>query len=123
MQEFTTETDINMHAAAGMQPETTFRTDFYFNYDLPENLLSLEALSWNFFWSWHPDGIELFRELDPSLWQSFEQNPRALLRKVDQLRLWQISTNADYVEKLKCFTEKYYSYVSAAPKTFGTVAA
>jgi starch phosphorylase len=123
MQEFTTETDINMHAAAGMQPETTFRTDFYFNYDLPENLLSLEALSWNFFWSWHPDGIELFRELDPSLWQSFEQNPRALLRKVDQLRLWQISTNADYVEKLKCFTEKYYSYVSAAPKTFGTVSA
>ena len=50
MQEFTTETDINMHSAAGMQPETTFRNDFYFNYDLPENLSPLEALSWNFYW-------------------------------------------------------------------------
>ena len=106
MQDFSTETDINMHSAAGMQPETVFRSDFYFNYDLPENLSSLEALSWNFFWSWHPDGVELFRELDPSAWQASEQNPRLLLKHVNRLRLWQVSTDADYVEKLKAFTEK-----------------
>ena len=123
MQDFSTETDINMHSAAGMQPETVFRSDFYFNYDLPENLSSLEALSWNFFWSWHPDGVELFRELDPSAWQASEQNPRLLLKHVNRLRLWQVSTDADYVEKLKAFTEKYHAYIDEAPKTFGSISA
>ena len=117
MQDFSTETDINMHPAAGMQRETTFRNDFYFNHDLPENLSSLEALSWNFFWSWHPDGVELFRELDPSAWQSSEQNPRVLLRHVNRLRLWQISTDADYVEKLRAFTERYHEYMEQGIKT------
>ena len=121
MQEFTTETDINMHSAAGMQPETTFRNDFYFNYDLPENLSPLEALSWNFYWSWHPDGVELFRELDPTLWQASEQSPRVLIKNVNRLRLWQVSTDADYVEKLRAFTEKYHGYIAEAPKTFGSI--
>jgi alpha-glucan phosphorylases len=112
MQEIASETESNMHPAVGLQPELIFRNDFYFNYELPETLSSLEALSWNFFWSWHPEGVELFRELDPALWQASEQNPRVLLKRVNQLRLWQKSTDADYVEKLRKFTEKYHAYMN-----------
>src|SRR5689334_5071267 len=121
MQEIVFETDSNMQSAVGLQPETTFRTDFYFNYELPENLSSLEVLSWNFFWSWHPEGVELFRELDPSLWQASEQNPRVLLKHVNQLRLWQKSTDAGYVEKLRRFTDKYHEYIEQEADRFGNI--
>ncbi|MCC6327687.1 MAG: DUF3417 domain-containing protein, partial [Acidobacteria bacterium] len=43
---------------------------------LIEPLAALNDLSMNFYWSWHPEGSELFRELDPSLWEKYEQNPR-----------------------------------------------
>jgi starch phosphorylase len=112
-----------MQSAATLQPEIAFRTDFYFNYELPENLSSLEILSWNFFWSWHPEGVELFRELDPTLWQASEQNPRVLLKYVNRLRLWQKSTDAGYVEKLQQFTDKYRDYIAQTPESFGGITA
>src|SRR5439155_178810 len=56
---------------------------------LPDALQPLERLSRNFWWSWAPDGAEIFRDLDPELWNHCEQNPRALLAGVSDLRLAQ----------------------------------
>ncbi len=38
-------------------------------------------LSQNLWWSWHPDVINMFRDLDPELWRGSAHNPIALLRK------------------------------------------
>jgi hypothetical protein len=81
----------DMHLAVGQQAENNFRSDFEFPLNLPENLKALDELSRNFYWSWNPAGTELFRNLDPDLWDACEQNPRVLLRRISRLRLWQRS--------------------------------
>ena len=39
----------------------------------------LQALGLNLWWTWNPEVIELFRELDPGIWRDTNHNPIALL--------------------------------------------
>ena len=89
-----------------------FRIDFELNRPLPENLKVLANISSNFYWSWQPEGAALFRDLDPALWDICEQNPRLLLKTISGLRLWQRSAEADYVERVKRFNEKFEAYLA-----------
>lgn len=91
---------------------TIFRSDFNLSRELPETLRPLETISRNMFWSWRPDGIALFRELDPALWQRCEQNPRALLKSVSGLRLEQKACDSDYVDKLSRFEALQHHYLN-----------
>ena len=121
MKEISSETFIDMQPALGIEPEQTFENTFYFKRELPENLKSLETIAWNYFWSWETAGAEIFRELEPALWEKCEQNPRLLLRKVKQFRLWQKSIDAEYVEKVSKFAEKQENYLRVEPMDSGRV--
>lgn len=107
-------TDISTEQAVSQRRETVFRTDFELNRELPRNLKSLEALSANFYWSWRPEGTALFRDLDPALWDKYEQSPRRLLKTIGQLRLWQKSADAGYVERLRRFSTEFNKYLNGA---------
>jgi len=104
-------TDIATSQAVREQTQPDFRTDFELKRRLPGNLEALAAISANFYWSWQPDGAALFRAIDPSLWERCEQNPRELLKQVKELRLWQKSVDAAYVEQLRQFKEKQDAYL------------
>lgn len=121
MQESLAETDNNMTAAVSPQPEQSFRTGFEFRRELPEALKELETISDNFYWSWTLGGADLFRDLSPTLWEKVEQNPRELLQKMRGLRLWQKSTDEDYVAKVKRFAERQAEYLGEEPKTVGKI--
>lgn len=88
---------------------------------LPENLIYLEQISRNFYWSWQSEGIEIFRSLDPSLWEKVEHNPRRLLKEIDKFLLWQKASNPDYVERVRKFFEKQEAYVSEPLGSFGRI--
>src|SRR5438477_9926061 len=77
-------------------PETIMRTR-----DLPRTLRPLESLAWNFWWSWAPDGAEVFRDLDPGLWHRCEQNPRALLAQVSDRRPAQMSAAPTFSDRVR----------------------
>ncbi len=121
MREMTTDSFSNMQTAVGLQTEKNFKTDFSHQRELPENLQLLNVISWNFFWSWKPEGANLFRELDSSLWEKCEQNPRLLLKKIGGLRLWQKANDEEYVSKLRKFAAMLDDYLSAAPNSFGKI--
>ncbi len=121
MKEISSETFTNMQPALGFESEQTAKHSFYYKRELPENLRFLETLSWNFFWSWKPDGAKLFRELAPTLWEEYEQNPRVVLNKVKGLQLWQKANDAEYVARLERFAEEFREYHSQSPETFGKV--
>lgn len=112
-----------MQPATGREPVSPVKTDLEFKPELPGNLKPLEAISRNFYWSWNPEGVELFRELDPRLWDKCEQNPRLLLKKINKLRLWQKSADSVYVERLRCFNEKFQNYLTQLPNSFGSISA
>ena len=45
------------------------------------------ALASNLWWTWHPEVINLFRDLDPIRWRQLDHNPIALLREFTPDRL------------------------------------
>lgn len=45
------------------------------------------ALARNLWWTWHPEVIQLFRDLDPIRWRALDHNPVALLREFTPERL------------------------------------
>lgn len=108
-----------MQQAPALSRENNFRDSFYNARELPENLKNLDAISWNYYWSWTAGGAELFRELDPALWEKCEQNPRVLLRDISELRLWQKSLDDDYAGKVERFYKRQAAYLAAAPQPRG----
>src|SRR5688572_26435473 len=88
---------------------------------LPGPIKELERLSKNFFWTWHPEGIELFRDLDPMLWDKVEQHPQKMLKDTSELLLWQNASDPHYLETLRVFTEKFDAYMAGKPSVYGSV--
>ncbi len=82
--------------------------------ELPATLKALESLSWNYWWSWAPDGAEVFRDLDPNLWQQCEQNPRLLLSQVADLRLTQMAADPDFADRVRKLHERFVAYLAAS---------
>jgi len=82
------------------------------NLKLPSSLRALERLSWNYWWSWSADGANVFRDLDPDIWEQYEQSPRQLLSRTSEYRLTQMSTDPAYVERVRRLAEEFDSYMS-----------
>src|SRR6266498_4479766 len=80
--------------------------------DLPTTLQPLERLAWNYWWSWAPDGAEIFRDLDPGLWQQCEQNPRASLVQASDLRLAQMAADPTFSDRVRRLSERFDTYMS-----------
>jgi len=79
---------------------------------LPPPLQPLQPLSWNYWWSWAPDGNEVFRDLDPGLWQQCEQNPRILLAQVSDLRLAQVAADPVFADRIQRLSAQFGAYLS-----------
>ena len=79
---------------------------------LPPPLEPLQPLSWNYWWSWAPDGNEVFRDLDPGLWQQCEQNPRVLLAQVSDLRLAQVAADPVFADRIQRLSARFGNYLS-----------
>src|SRR2546425_2722581 len=82
--------------------------------ELPATLKPVEQLAWNYWWSWAPDGPEIFRDLDPNLWQQCELNPRALLAQVPDLRLAQMAADPAFASRLQQSSDRFNAYMSDA---------
>src|SRR4029077_7541503 len=80
--------------------------------ELPPPLAPLRELSWNYWWSWAPDGAEVFRDLDPNLWQQCEQNPRLLLTQISDLRLAQVATDPSFADRVSQLYRRFTEYMS-----------
>src|SRR5438309_1239217 len=96
-----------MATATQNEPDTAMRKR-----DLPATLQPVERLAWNYWWSWAPDGAEIFRDLDPGLWQQCEQNPRALLAQVSDLRLAQMAADPTFSDRVRRLAELFDTYMS-----------
>ncbi len=121
MQGISTQELTEMQSAIALQTEQNFRNDFNFKRELPENIQFLDELSWNYYWSWQPEATNLFRELDPTLWTKCEQNPRLLLKQIDDLRLWQKANDVYFVDRLASFEVQYRNYLAQPRQDMGRI--
>lgn len=85
---------------------------------LPLSIQPLARLSWNYWWSWTEDGPAVFRDLDPEIWEEYEQNPRLLLAKTSEYRLAQMATDPVYVDRVRRLAEAFDRYLAEPQREF-----
>ncbi|MEL6763381.1 MAG: alpha-glucan family phosphorylase [Cyanobacteria bacterium J06607_6] len=86
---------------------------------LPQPLRRLADLAYNYWWSWTPDRMSLFRSIEPTIWQTYYHNPVALLEAVTYERLSQIAEDPDYLKRLQVLANQFDAYMRE-PNTWGS---
>ena len=71
----------------------------------------LEALGLNLWWSWNPDVIELFRELDPEIWRTTNHNPIALLDRLSDEALAERIERTSLESRLNFHSHRLHEYL------------
>lgn len=64
---------------------------------LPARIERLSELSYNLWWTWHISARNLFRELDPVLWEVCQQNPVLFLHRIAPKKLELAAQNPNYL--------------------------
>ena len=79
---------------------------------VPEGLENLRNLAFNLWWSWNYDALELFRELDPELWENCGHSPVKMLRLVKQNRLESAAKDKGYRDRVEKVHQRLESYLN-----------
>jgi glycogen phosphorylase/synthase len=85
--------------------------DIYVESDVPGKLAFLNELANNLWWSWNPQAEDLFRSMDPSLWDEVSHNPKALLEKIDYKRLLVLEDDDEFVSGLTKVHSTFNTYM------------
>ena len=102
-----------IHSGEHMRPIATF----VLTPVLPARLASLRDLAMNLRWAWDHATVDLFRRIDPALWEATGHNPIRLLAEVDQRRLEAAATDEGFLAQLDRAARTLEDYV-AEPSTW-----
>jgi glycogen phosphorylase/synthase len=78
---------------------------------LPDALAGLRDIAHNLWWSWHPEGQELFEEIDPELWEQCRHNPVRLLAKVLPARLEEKAKDQQFMRRYERVLKSFKGYM------------
>jgi starch phosphorylase len=81
---------------------------------LPKPLARLEDLAYNMRFAWDQDTLQLFRRLDPDLWEEVYHNPVKLLGRIDQEKLEAARNDPAYMASFERTLEDFDSYMNAS---------
>jgi len=79
-----------------MQPIRTFNV----SPSLPQRLEPLRRLAYNLHWDWNVETKDLFRRLDPDLWESSRHNPVLMLGTISQARLLEVVEDDGFLAQM-----------------------
>ncbi len=75
--------------------------------DIPEPLMFLETLSRNLWWCWNQNAVELFRRINPRLWEASGHNPTVFATLIPQERFEELANDDSYLAHLKQVHDRY----------------
>jgi starch phosphorylase len=79
-------------------------------FDLPKRIARLGELSYNLWWTWHPEAALLFKQLNYDLWGRIGHNPIRLLREIDTARLNEAAQDKEYLALYDALFKKFDAY-------------
>ena len=89
--------------------------NLYIESKLPQKLERLNILSKNLWWSWNHEAEDLFKIINPVLWEECLFNPIVLLEKVGHKRLLALEKNAEFMAKLDIVYQEFQLYLNRKP--------
>ena len=78
---------------------------------IPETLSRLREIALNLRWAWDRETRDLFRRLDPQLWETSRHNPVLMLGSVRQERLDEAAADDGFVAQYRRACERLDEYV------------
>lgn len=78
---------------------------------LSPELAGLQKIACNLWWTWEPEAMELFRRLDPELWESTHHNPVEMLGILQQANLDSLVTDEGFMSHLARVEEQLNEYM------------
>ncbi|AXH96100.1 alpha-glucan family phosphorylase [Ornithinimicrobium avium] len=79
---------------------------------LPETLAPLHELALNLRWSWHPPTRDLFASIDPELWDSTGQDPRAVLSSLRSDDMERLAQDEEFAARVRDAHEDLQRYLT-----------
>lgn len=90
-----------------MQPIRTFNV----SPSLPSRLEPLRKLAYNLHWDWNVEAKDLFRRLDPDLWESSRHNPVLMLGTINQVRLTEVVEDEGFLAQMDRAAQQLEDYL------------
>jgi starch phosphorylase len=87
---------------------------------LPAELAALGELVHNLRWSWHPETMDLFAEVDAGLWEQVGHDPVALLGAVTPARLTELASDRRFLRRLADAADDLREYMTS-PRWYQTL--
>lgn len=85
---------------------------------IPQRITRLRELAYNLWWSWHPEAQDLYRQIDPELWEQDYHNPVDFLRDVRQRRLEAAAASEAYLHQYDQVLAAFDRYMSTSDTWF-----
>jgi starch phosphorylase len=85
---------------------------------IPSRISRLRELAFNIWWSWHPEAQELYRQIDPELWEQDYHNPVDFLRDVRERRLNVAVEDPIYLRQYDQVMSSFDTYMGASDTWF-----
>jgi starch phosphorylase len=79
--------------------------------DIPPSLSFLETLSRNLWWSWNQNAVELFRRINPRLWEATGRNPIVFATHIPQERFEELAHDDSYLAHLEQVRKRFENRV------------
>ncbi|MEK0420207.1 MAG: alpha-glucan family phosphorylase, partial [Bacteroidota bacterium] len=87
---------------------------------LPAAFKPLEEIMDNFWWTWQPEAIDLFRYMQPEIWEISAHNPFSMMEQMNADRLEELENDKVFMDRLNAVYGKFSDYMSkplqAAPE-------
>ncbi len=80
--------------------------------ELPDKFKRLNDIAYNLWWSWNPEAIDLYREIDLELWEKLGKNPVRFLQEVSQKKLQAKLDDESFIERLDRVVKEFDDYMS-----------
>jgi phosphorylase/glycogen(starch) synthase len=78
---------------------------------IPAELQPLKDLSMNLWWCWNQEAENLFREIDPDLWEDTGLNPVALLNRLSFDKLNALKASPDFIKRMQKVHGDFQNYM------------
>ena len=97
------------YANAPQWKETTIKSS------LPKELKCLDEIAYNMWWAWNYEGRDLFKSLDPELYEKVNANPVLLLERLSYDRKEAIVKDKETMAKVKKVYKMFRDYMDVKP--------
>ncbi|MBI5208363.1 MAG: alpha-glucan family phosphorylase [Elusimicrobia bacterium] len=86
---------------------------------LPERIARLSDVAYNFWWSWHHEARDLFKEMDRSLWTNTQHSPVPMLHQLPPARLQQLAADPAFLARYDKLVKDLDHYLERWDTWFG----